>query len=129
VSPDSISPVLLVIHGLAKSVVDAGEDCQEPCDDSHDSVRPNGLNAVGVASCERVCFEYISNNAWGSIWLHTVRQRHFGNGSRIGVTEKKLGTSLTYWWKIGDLAVEDLDGYSRLASEQLFRNACWDFCV
>jgi hypothetical protein len=113
VSPDSISPVLLVIHGLAKSVVDAGEDCQEPCDDSHDSVRPNGLNAVGVASCERVC----------------VRQRHFGNGSRIGVTEKKLGTSLTYWWKIGDLAVEDLDGYSRLASEQLFRNACWDFCV
>jgi len=32
-SPDGISPMLLVIRRLAKGVIDAGENGQEPCDD------------------------------------------------------------------------------------------------
>jgi len=54
-SPNGISPVLLVIPGHAKSVIDADENGQEPCDDGQDLVRPNGLHIVGLASRERVC--------------------------------------------------------------------------
>jgi len=32
-SPNGISPVLLIIHRHAKGVVDAHEDGEEPCDD------------------------------------------------------------------------------------------------
>jgi len=53
-SPDGISPMLLVIHRHAKGVIDTGDDGQEPCDDGQDLVRPNGLHIVGLASGERV---------------------------------------------------------------------------
>jgi hypothetical protein len=74
VSPNGISPVLLIILRHAKSVVDAGKDRQEPCDDGHDFIRPNGLDIVGVASCERVCFECISNEIPGSDYPYRLRE-------------------------------------------------------
>jgi len=55
VSPNGISPLLPIIRGNTKGVVDADKDGKQPCDDGQDLVRPNGLNIMGLPSCKRVC--------------------------------------------------------------------------
>ena len=49
-SPNGVSPVLLVIHGHAEGVVYTGQHGEKPCYDGKHLVRPNRLDAMGLVS-------------------------------------------------------------------------------
>ena len=52
--------MLLIIVGVGEGIVDTGDDNQEVGEDGQDLVSPDGLNIVGFASCEGVCWEILA---------------------------------------------------------------------
>lgn len=45
---------------MGEGIVDTGDDNQEVGEDGQDLVSPDGLNIVGFASCEGVCWEILA---------------------------------------------------------------------
>lgn len=62
-TPNRISPLLLVIVWVGKGIIDGGDDNQEPSEDCQDLVCPDSLNIVGFAFGEGVCLGEASHVA------------------------------------------------------------------
>jgi len=62
-TPDGISPMLLIIVGVGEGIVDTGDDDQDVTENSQDFVSPDGLNIVGFAFSEGVCLSEASHGA------------------------------------------------------------------